>query len=66
MENEVIPEDLLRRARKYKIYWAAFLSNIVLLVWKLISADNFVDLQIFTFGLYMAGNVGEHFSRKKT
>ena len=58
-------DDTIRRDRKYKAYWAVFLSNIVLLVWGKLTSDNYVELLIFTFGLYMAGNVGEHIANRK-
>ncbi len=30
-----------------------------------LTSDNYVDLMVFLWGAYVAGNVGEHFSNKK-
>lgn len=55
-------DDMLRRERKYKAFWAMFLVITGLLTWNKLNGDQYVELMIFTFGLYMAGNVGEHVS----
>ena len=51
------------RDRKYKTFWAVFLSSAVLLVFDKLNGAEYVQVLIFTFGLYMAGNVGEHASK---
>ena len=55
--------DKLRRDRKYKAFWAYFLLMTVLLVFNRLSGEQYVEVIIFGFGLYMAGNVGEHWSK---
>lgn len=57
--------ESLRRDRKYKAYWGAFLMASVALFWGKLTGDQYVNLTIFTFGLYMGGNVGEHWTRTK-
>ena len=57
--------DRLRRDRKYKAFWGVFLFSSVALVIDKLSGDQWVEFMIFVFGLYMAGNVGEHYTRKE-
>lgn len=56
--------EVLRRNRKYKAYWGAFLMASAALFWNKLTGDQYVNLVIFTFGLYMGGNVGEHWTRR--
>lgn len=52
-------DDLLRRNRKYTVFWGVLITATVLsLVGKL--THEYVTLISSVFGLYMAGNVGEH------
>ncbi len=62
----LLPEDpaKIRRDRKYKAFWAVFLLTCIALFFDKLNGEQWVDTTIFVFGLYMAGNVGEHFSRK--
>jgi uncharacterized membrane protein YjjP (DUF1212 family) len=57
-------ESLLRKERKYKAFWGVFLFACVALFFERLNGDQWVDTVIFIFGLYMAGNVGEHYTRK--
>lgn len=59
------PDDQLRRDRKYKAFWAAFLTSTVALFWKKLTGDQWVDFNTVVFGLYMVGNVGEHWTRNR-
>lgn len=56
--------DTLRRERKYTTFWGVFLFASVALFFDKLNGDQWVELLIFIFGLYMAGNVGEHYTRK--
>lgn len=58
-------EDRLRRDRKYKAFWAVFLMGSTALFWDKLSGDQYVNLVWPVFGLFMAGNVGEHWTRQK-
>jgi len=53
-------DDQIRRDRKYKAFWGVFLFSCVALFFSKISGAEWVNFNIFAFGLYMAGNVGEH------
>ena len=56
--------DLLRRNRKYTVFWAAFLfANFALVIDKL-SGDQWVTFVGMVFSAYMVGNVGEHFAKR--
>ena len=59
-------EDRLRRDRKYKAFWAVFLMSSVALFWDKLTGAEYVQLTTFVFGLYMAGNVGEHWTKRET
>jgi hypothetical protein len=37
----------------------------VALFWGKLTGDQYINLVIFTFGLYMGGNVGEHWTRRE-
>lgn len=58
-------EDRLRRDRKYKAFWGVFLMTSVALFFDKLNGDQFVDLVWPVFGLFMAGNVGEHWTKNK-
>lgn len=62
--EEPTVEDRLRRDRKYKAFWGLFLMASVMIAWNKLSGDQYVELMTFVFGLYMAGNVGEHWTKK--
>lgn len=62
---KLVREDQLRRDRKYKSFWAVFLMAAVMTFWGKLNGDQFVELLTFVFGLYMAGNVGEHWTKVK-
>lgn len=57
--------DKLRRDRKYKAFWGVFLMASVALFFDKLNGDQWVEILIFVFGLYMAGNVGEHYTERK-
>ncbi len=57
-------ETRLRRDRKYKAFWAVFLLSCIALAFDKLNGEQWVDLVVFVFGLYMAGNVGAHFTQK--
>jgi len=57
-------EDPITRDRKYKVFWAVFLVELALTIWGKLDGDQFVELTSVVFGLYMAGNVGEHWTRR--
>lgn len=54
------PDDYLVGKRKFIVWWAVFLSACTFLGWSKLTGDQFTDLVTMAFGLYMAGNVGEH------
>lgn len=58
-------EDRLRRDRKYKAFWGVFLMSSVALFFDKLNGDQFVALIWPVFGLFMAGNVGEHWTKAK-
>ena len=58
-------EDRLRRDRKYKAFWAVFLMASVALFFDKLTGTEYVSLVWPVFGLFMAGNVGEHWTKKK-
>lgn len=62
---KLLPDDALRRDRKYKAFWAVFLMTSVMAFWGKLSGAEYVELITFVFGLYMAGNVGEHWTKKE-
>lgn len=55
----------LRRDRKYTAFWGVFLMTSVALFFDKLSGAEFVNLIWPVFGLYMGGNVGEHWSERK-
>jgi hypothetical protein len=57
-------EDRLRRDRKFKAFWAVFLMASVMAFLDKLNGVQYVDLVTFVFGLYMAGNVGEHWTKR--
>ena len=57
-------EDRLRRDRKYKAWWAVFLVSSVAAFWKILTGAEWVEFNIYAFGLYMIGNVGEHWTKR--
>jgi len=61
--NETHPAT--ENKRKYWVFWGVFLGTVALLLAGRISGDHFVDVTIAAVGLYMAGNVGEHWARRK-
>lgn len=60
-----VSEDRLRRDRKYKAFWAVFLMASTALFWDKLSGSEYANLVWPVFGLFMAGNVGEHWTRQK-
>jgi len=58
-------EDLLRRDRKYKAFWAVFLMGSVALFFDKLDGDQFVNLVWPVFGLFMAGNGFVHYTMRK-
>ena len=57
-------DDRLRRDRKYKSFWAVFLMASAMTFLDKLTGAEYVQLLTFVFGLYMAGNVGEHWTKK--
>lgn len=57
-------DDMLRRDRKYKAFWAVFLMASVALFWDKLSGDQYVNLVWPVFGLFMAGNAAVHWTQK--
>ena len=55
----------LDKDRKYKAFWAMFLMATVVLVFDKITGAQWVESTMWIFGLFMGGNVGEHFSKRK-
>ena len=55
-------EDQLRRDRKYKTFGAMFTLSAIFLYFDKLTGSQYVEIMVFVFGLYMAGNVGEHLS----
>jgi hypothetical protein len=61
----VVAESRLSGNRKFIAFWVAFASSILLLLFEKIDGDQYVDMQVVLFGLYMAGNVGEYAARSR-
>lgn len=55
-----------RRDRKYKAFWAVFLMASVALFFDKLSGSEYGNLVWPVFGLYMGGNVGQHWTENKT
>lgn len=51
--------------RKFTVFCIVFISTVALLLFDKLSGDNFKDITIAIVGLFMAGNVGEHFARRE-
>lgn len=51
--------------RKFTVFCIVFGSTVALLLFGRITGDNFVDISIAVVGLFMAGNVGEHWARRR-
>ena len=51
--------------RKFAVFCLVFGSIVLLLLFDKLDGDNFKDIAIAVVGLYMAGNVGEHFARRE-
>jgi len=58
-------EDRIRRDRKYKAFWAVFLSSLIALFWDKLNGDQWVTIVSLVYASYMAGNVGEHWTKTK-
>lgn len=56
-------KNAIKENRKYKVFWGVFIVSTGLLITELITADHWVKVVIGVVTAYMAGNVGEHFSR---
>jgi hypothetical protein len=57
-------EKYLVGKRKFIVWWAVFLSSCGFLAWGKLSGELYADLVMAAFGLYMAGNVGEHWTKR--
>lgn len=55
----------LREERKYTVFWVVFLAACFMLVIDKLSGDQWVTIVGAVFAAYMAGNVGEHFAKRK-
>jgi hypothetical protein len=53
-----------RKDRKYTAFWAVFLFSGTALFFDKLAGDQWVTFMTFVFGLYMAGNVGAHYTQK--
>lgn len=51
--------------RKFQVFWGVFGCSVALLLLGYVNGDQFVDITIAVVGLYMAGNVGEHWARRR-
>ena len=49
-----------RRNRKFKAFLLVFLMITVLLAFNRLSGEQYTEMAKWVFGLFMAGNVGEH------
>lgn len=56
-------EERLRGTRKYYAFWGVFLMASAALFFDKLNGDQFVALVWPVFGLFMAGNVGEHWTK---
>lgn len=54
----------LRENRKYSVFWGVFVVVTFLLIFDRLGGSEYKDIVIFVTGLYMAGNVGEHLSKR--
>ena len=56
-------DDQIRRNRKFKAFLLVFLITTALLVFNRLTGEQYVEVIIFVFGLFMAGNGIEHASK---
>lgn len=49
-------------SRKFLVFWILTAGATMLLLKEVLTSDNFVDLIVFVWAAYVAGNVGEHFA----
>jgi len=52
-----------QRNRKFKAFLLVFFITAAMLAFHRLSGEQYVDVLKWTFGLFMAGNVGEHASQ---
>lgn len=57
--------SIIENKRKYWVFWGVFLCSAALLLLGFLDGDQFVDITIAAVGLYMAGNIGEHWARRR-
>jgi hypothetical protein len=58
-------ETAFNRQRKYKAFWGVFIVVSAALFFDKLTGTEYANLVWPIFGLYMGGNVGEHFSKKE-
>ena len=51
-------------SRKFLVTISVLVAVHVLLLFKLITGDHYVNALAFVLGAFMAGNVGEHFAQR--
>ena len=61
--NSLNGERKLQKNRKYKAFWGVFLMATLLAVLGKLTSE-WVTVMGTTYGLFMAGNVGEHWTNK--
>lgn len=55
----------LDKQRKYTAFWAAFLTASLMLAVDKLTGAQWVEFNMYVFGLFMLGNVGEHWTKRK-
>jgi len=55
----------LTKERKYTAFWGAFLTATVMLSVDKLTGGEWVGFVSTVYGLYMAGNFGEHYNDRK-
>lgn len=53
-----------RRDRKYKAFWGVFLFSASALMLGKLTGTEWITFAGTVYGLYMAGNVGEHYTKR--
>ena len=57
-------KDLLKAQRKYVAFWGVLLLSTILTAFDKLTGDEWVSVVMPVFGLFMAGNYGEHYNKR--
>lgn len=57
-------KDLIQTHRKYMAFWGVLLLSSILAAFDKLTGTEWVNVVMPVFGLFMAGNVGEHYNNR--